>query len=185
MNGTLGGIYLAIVDSNKLDERGRISIIIPHSDRAGSYAAHVATFMAGDGRGALFLPEEKDQVLVAFVNGVADAPVVIGSLWSRADKPPDTNANGDNDFKLIRTRGGNEIRITDKSGSEKIEIMGKQAKTRVVLDISAKTIEIATDDNVTIKANKIVLDGDVDVTKKLVVGSGSKTTIDGNQITGS
>jgi uncharacterized protein involved in type VI secretion and phage assembly len=184
VTGALGGVYLAVVDSNKLDERGRIGITIPHSDRAGSYSAHVASFMAGDQRGALFLPETQDQVLVAFVNGVADAPVVIGSLWSREDKPPEANSDGENDIKLIRTRGGNEIRITDKDGAEKIEIAGKEAKTRVVLDMSAKTIEIVTDDKVTIKATKITMDGDVDVSGKLVVGSGSKTTIDGNTITG-
>ena len=56
MTGELGGVYLAIVDSNKLDERGRIGITIPHSERAGSYPAHIASFMAGDQRGALFLP---------------------------------------------------------------------------------------------------------------------------------
>ena len=64
MTGELGGVYLAIVDSNKLDERGRIGITIPHSERAGSYPAHIASFMAGDQRGALFLPEINDQVLV-------------------------------------------------------------------------------------------------------------------------
>lgn len=185
MTGELGGVYLAIVDSNKLDERGRIGITIPHSARAGSYPAHIASFMAGDQRGALFLPEKDDQVLVAFVNGMADAPVIIGSLWSSVDKPPDTNADGENNVKVIKTRAGNQIRITDKSGEEKIEITGKGAQTRLVLDVSAKTIEIVTDEKVTIKAKKIVLDGDVDVTKMLVVGTGSKTTIDGNQITGS
>ena len=185
MTGELGGAYLAIVDSNKLDERGRIGITIPHSERAGSYPAHIASFMAGDQRGALFLPEINDQVLVAFVNGMADAPVIIGSLWSSVDKPPEANADGENDVKVIKTRAGNEIRITDKNGKEKIEIAGKGAKTRLVLDVSAKTIEIVTDTMVTIKAEKIVLDGDVDVKKTLVVGTGSKTTINGNQITGS
>jgi uncharacterized protein involved in type VI secretion and phage assembly len=161
MNGMLGGVYLAIVEGNKLDERGRIGITIPHSDRAGSYSAQIASFMAGNGRGALFLPEKKDQVLVAFVNGVADAPVIIGSLWSRTDKPPEANSDGENDVKLIRTRGGNEIRITDKNGEETIEITAKK--------------------EVTIKAQKIVLDGIVEV----VGTTGSKTTINGNQITGS
>ena len=48
MTGELGGVYLAIVDSNKLDERGRIGITFPQSERAGSYPAHIASFMAGD-----------------------------------------------------------------------------------------------------------------------------------------
>lgn len=185
MNSSLGGVYLAIVESNKLDEQGRIGITIPHSDRAGSYPAYIASFLAGDQRGALFLPEIQDQVLVAFVNGVSDAPVVIGSLWSKVDKPPESNADGENDVKLIKTRAGNEIRITDKSSAEKIEIAGKEGKTRIVLDIANKTIEITTEEKVTAKAKKITLDSDVDISGKLVVGSSSKTTIDGNNITGS
>jgi len=185
MNGQLGGVYLAIVDSNKLDAEGRIGIAIPHSDRAGSYPARLASLMAGDQRGVLFVPEKGDEVLVAFVNGLPDVPVVIGGLWSRVDKPPEPNADGKNDVKLIKTRGGNEIRLTDRSGGERIEITGKGAKTRITLDIASDKIEITANGGVTIKGSKITLDGNVDITKTLVVGSKSKTTIDGNQITGS
>lgn len=185
MNGQLGGVYLAIVDSNKLDAEGRIGIAIPHSDKAGSYPARVSSLMAGDQRGVLFLPEKGDEVLVAFVNGLPDVPVVIGGLWSRVDKPPESNSNGKNDVKLIRTRGGNEIRMTDQSGGERIEITGNGGKTRVTLDIANEKIEIIANGGITLKSSKITLDGDVDVTKKLVVGTSSKTTIDGNQITGS
>ena len=179
MNSELGGVYLAIVDSNKLDAEGRIGISIPHSDKAGSYPARIASLLAGDQRGVLFLPEKGDEVLVAFINGIPDAPVIIGSLWSRVDKPPSANTDGKNDVKLIKTRGGNEIRLTDTSNGEQIEISGKEGKTRVTLDVANEKIEI--------KASKITLSGDVDITKKLVVGVGAatKTTIDGNQITGS
>lgn len=152
MNSSLGGVYLAIVESNKLDEQGRIGITIPHSDRAGSYPAYIASFMAGDQRGALFLPEKRDQVLVAFVNGVSDAPVVIGCLWSRADKPPESNADGENDVKLIKTRSGHQVRLVDKNGEESIEIIDKTGNNR---------IRISSKDNlVTIKApdGGIVLD---------------------------
>ena len=187
MNGQLGGVYLAIVDSNKLDGEGRIGISIPHSDKAGSYPARLASLMAGDQRGVLFLPEKGDEVLVAFINGLPGAPVVVGSLWSRADKPPESNSDGKNDVKLIKTRGGNEIRLTDQSGGERIEITGKGGKTRIRLDIAKETIEITASGGITLKGSKITLDGNVDVTKTLVVGSTSpsKTTIDGNQITGS
>lgn len=185
MNSGLGGVYLAIVESNKLDERGRIGITISYSDRAGSYPAYITSFMAGNQHGALFLPEEKDQVLVAFVNGVPDAPVIIGSLWSQKGKPPESNADGKNDIKLIKTRAGNEIRITDKDGKEQIEIAGKEGTTRVALLIAKKTIEIMTVEKVLVRAKKVTLDGNVDVTGRLVVGSSSTTTIDGNRITGS
>ncbi len=178
MNNIMSGVCVGTVKSNKLDAEGRIEITLEGvAGNAGPYPARIATLMAGNGYGTLFLPEENDQVLVAFVNGSINEPIVIGGVWSKVDKPPDANADGKNTTKLIKTRAGNEIRITDKNSAEKIEITGKEGKTRVVLDIANKTIEIMTE--------KITLNGNVDVTGKLVVGSSSKTTIDGNKITGS
>lgn len=167
MNKDMGGVYMATVESNKLDGEGRIEISLPGiAGKAGPYPARIASFMAGDKRGAVFLPEKNDQVLVAFVNGSPNDPVVIGCLWSSKDKPPETNADEQNDVKLIRTRSGNEIRLTDKGGEEKIEITSDNGK-------------------ITIKGKQITLDGDVQITGKLEVGNGPKTTINGNEISGS
>lgn len=173
MTTEMGGVQFAIVESNKLDEEGCIQISLQGMDgKARPYPARIAAFMAGDQRGALFLPEKGDQVLVAFVNNSINDPVVIGCLWSRVHKPPEANADGANHVKLIKTRGGNEIRLIDEGGKESIQITSPNGK-------------------IVIKGKDIVLDGDVHITgdskldKKLEVGTGPKTIIDKNEIKGS
>lgn len=168
MNTEPGSIHYAVVEEDKLDAEGRIRITIPSSSsKAGAYSARIGALGAGNDRGLQFLPEKNEQVLVVFVNGAPGEPVVIGGVWSRKSKPPEGNTDGNNDVKVIKTRGGNVIRLTDSKGSEKIEIVTPSSGT------------------VTIQGKQITLDGDVKVTGKLVVGKSSKTTIDGNTITGS
>jgi uncharacterized protein involved in type VI secretion and phage assembly len=164
MNLQSASFFIGMVESNKVDADGCIGISIPAL--GGTFQARVVAQMAGDGRGVLFLPEEKDQVLVAPVTGSDVKWVVIGSLWSRNEKPPDVNSNGKNDMKIIKTRGGNMIKLVDTDSHERIEIESKE--------------------HISIKADKITLDGDVTITKTLQVGpdAGPKTTIDGNKITG-
>jgi uncharacterized protein involved in type VI secretion and phage assembly len=168
VNTESGSIHYAVVDDNKLDAEGRIRITIASSSgKAGAYAARIGALGAGNDRGLQFLPDKNEQVLVAFVNGAPGEPVVIGGVWSRKSKPPTGNSDGNNDVKVIKTRGGNVIRFTDTQGSETIEIVTPSSGT------------------VTIRGKQITLDADVIVTGKLVVGKSAKTTIDGNKITGS
>jgi uncharacterized protein involved in type VI secretion and phage assembly len=168
VNIETGSIHYAVVEDGTLDAEGRVRVTIPSSSsKAGAYAARIGALGAGNDRGLQFLPEKNEQVLVAFVNGAPGEPVVIGGVWSRKSKPPAGNSDGKNDVKVIKTRGGNVIRLTDSAGSEKIEIITPSSGT------------------VTIQGKQITLDGDVSVTGKLVVGKSSKTTIDGNKITGS
>lgn len=143
MNGDKGGVYMAIVKDNVLDDQGRIKVAIEgFSGSAGSYPARVASFMAGDKRGALFLPEVGDQVLVAFVNGSPNDVVIIGSLWSGADQPPDANADGKNDVKVLKTRSGHQIRLIDRKDGESIEIVDKTGSNRILFDSKNKVITI-------------------------------------------
>ena len=44
-------------------------------------------FGGGNGRGALFLPEVNDEVLVGFENGDVRSPFVLGGLYNGVDKP--------------------------------------------------------------------------------------------------
>jgi uncharacterized protein involved in type VI secretion and phage assembly len=187
VNGDLGGVFIAKVRDPKLDEQGRIGIEIP--SRNTSVQARVIAPMAGDDRGMAFLPEEGDQVVVAFVNGAPGDPVVIGSLWSASGKPPQTDKGKKNDIKILKTRGGHSIRFVDEKGKEKIEIADPGNNT-LVFDAAKKTIEITSKDGVTLKATTIKVDGDFNVTGKstlegtVEIGKGPKTIIDGNEIKG-
>jgi uncharacterized protein involved in type VI secretion and phage assembly len=49
--------------------------------------ARVVAPFAGDDRGAFFLPDVGDEVLVTFVQGDARHPLILGGLWSGAAAP--------------------------------------------------------------------------------------------------
>ena len=59
------------------------------SRRSDSHWAPIASLLAGKKRGACFMPELDDEVLVAFDRGEFDHPYVVGFLWNGADEAPD------------------------------------------------------------------------------------------------
>lgn len=172
MNEMMFGVYVAVVENNTFDDDAKIEITLEHVAGKNKCRARIATLMAGNERGSLFLPEKNDQVLVAFEQGLFEFPVIIGALWSRKDKPPDTNSDGNNDLKLIKTRGGNEIRLTDKDGEEKIEIVNvnQKGESKIIIEkegnkisidspkgtisLSAKSISIIAEEELKISSTK-------------------------------
>jgi len=109
------GVYPAIVrDNNDPDNLGRIRILLAWAPDAGGIVgldkgqqyetwARLTTFMAGHNRGAWFIPEIDDEVLVAFEGGHPGRPVVVGCLWNGQDTPPNTmDAQRENNVKLLK-----------------------------------------------------------------------------------
>lgn len=129
-----GGVHLArVVDLADPDGRGRIRIRLHGSDGIDGQDAPLWAMLvvphAGDGRGTWWVPEVDDLVAVAFVQGDARLPVVLGALWHGAAKPPVAMDGGSrNDRKLLRTRSGLTITLDDASGQEtlKLETPGGQ-----------------------------------------------------------
>jgi uncharacterized protein involved in type VI secretion and phage assembly len=109
------GVALAIVVDNKDDSgMARVRVRYPwHSQPRELFWARVATPMAGKARGFYFIPEEGDEVLVAFERGDLRLPYVVGSLWNSSSPAPHTNADGTNDVRLVRTRRGHTLTFDD------------------------------------------------------------------------
>jgi len=120
------------------DKYGRVKVQF-HWDRRGSFDdkssgwVRVASPWAGKNWGAIFLPRVGQEVLVEFINGDPDQPVVTGSLYNGDQMPPyelPSNAT----VSGIRTRsskGGlyanaNEIRFEDKKGAEALGITAEK-----------------------------------------------------------
>lgn len=51
----------------------------------------VATLSAGSQMGTWFVPEVGEQVILAFLGGNADRPIVLGSTWTQQQRPPQTS----------------------------------------------------------------------------------------------
>ena len=134
------GVVIGIVTNNQdPDAMGRVKVRFPWRDDGDeSYWARIATLMAGDDRGCFFLPEVGDEVLVAFDHGDIHHPYILGALWNGVDTPPETNADGKNNIRKIKSRSGHEIIFDDNQEQmkEKIEVHTK-AGHKILLDDSA------------------------------------------------
>ena len=160
------GVANALVTNNRdPDGLGRVKVKLPWlGDDVESDWARVATPMAGKSRGLYWLPEVDDEVLVAFEHGRPDRMYVLGGLWNGKDKPPESNQDGKNDLRTLKTRSGQLIRLTDTAGEEKIEIIDKSGKNSIVIST---------------KDNKVTITGQGDVA---VQSSTGKLTLAGQQI---
>jgi phage baseplate assembly protein gpV len=123
------------------DKYGRVKVQF-HWDRYGSSDENssawlrVASLWAGDQWGIFFLPRIGQEVMVDFVQGDPDQPVITGSLYNANNMPPE-NLPTDQTVSTIKTRsskGGtaanyNEIRFEDKKGSEALDITAEKDMT--------------------------------------------------------
>ena len=156
------------------DDRGRIRLKIPNTLQAGNYEtwwARLAAPHAGPDHGFYWRPEVNDEVVVAFVEGNINEPLILGSVYSGASAAPREQAEGDqqkNEGKVILTRAGTKISIVDTDGEEKLEITTKGGKTRLTMTNKDKgLIELECKGPVTIKADdNITLDGQKDIVLK-------------------
>lgn len=122
------------------DELGRIKVRFPacrtedHEHASGSGASgtdrdsawlRVATGWAGNGYGAISLPRVGDEVVVMFMGGDPDKPLVIGNVHGVRTPPPTFSNNsrlpGDNHLSGIVSQEGrgsrfNQLRLDDTPG---------------------------------------------------------------------
>lgn len=111
------------------DKHGRVKLRFPWDrDAADDTRApwvRVAQAASGNGFGALFLPRVGDEVVVAYINGDPDRPLVTGSVYNGSNLPPAT-LPADQTQSILRTRSskngnaGNELRFEDKKDAEQL-----------------------------------------------------------------
>ena len=165
------GVMEALVtDVNDPQKLGRVKLKFKQFDMETEWC-RVRQFYAGNGYGAFFIPEPKDEVLVAFIHGDMRLPIILGGLYNGKDKPPSYRAN-DKDEKMIRTKGGHRIIFDDTSGSEKISIVDAKGENSIVLDTVANSI--------TVKSNKgkLVFEGEgIEINSGIGIEVKAKTNI--------
>jgi type VI secretion system secreted protein VgrG len=124
------------------DKYGRIKLQF-HWDRDGledeksSCWVRVSQAWAGKGWGAMFIPRVGMEVVVDFLEGDPDRPLVTGCVYN-SDAMPPYGLPGEQTKSTIKTnssKGGggyNEIRLEDKKGDEEIFVQAEKDMNRVV-----------------------------------------------------
>jgi len=186
LGGRWYGVYPALVtDIKDPDGQGRVKVTLPWSADSGGARyeawARLATMMGGNNRGSWFVPDNNDEVLVAFEGGDTRRPYVIGGLWNGSDKPPESmDGSGKNDKKVLRSRNGVKVTLDDSSGQEKFiaETPGGQ---KVTLKDGPGAVEIVDSNGNSIKleASGITLNASakVTITASMLEVSASMVTV--------
>ncbi len=118
------------------DKNGRVKVQF-HWDREGeansnsSCWVRVSQAWAGKEWGAMFVPRIGMEVIVHFLEGDPDQPIITGCVYNAGAMPPYTlpDEKTKSTIKINSSKGGggfNEIRFEDKKGSEQIFIHGEK-----------------------------------------------------------
>jgi type VI secretion system secreted protein VgrG len=118
------------------------------NDEKSSCWIRVAQIWAGKTWGAVMLPRIGQEVIVEFLNGDPDQPIVTGRVYNGDNKPPySLPANQtQSGIKSRSTKNGtgetfNELRFEDKKGEEQIYFHAEKDFERYVEDADELTVD--------------------------------------------
>ncbi|KVE85542.1 type VI secretion system tip protein VgrG [Burkholderia cepacia] len=186
------------------DNLGRVKVQFPwdrlgESNQSSSCWVRVGQPWAGGGFGMVNIPRIGDEVVVIFLDGDPDRPLIISRVYNAANMPPwDLPANASQSGILSRsTKGGsvataNAIRFEDKKGSEEVWLHAeKDQRLEVEHDESHwvgnnrtknidhdETVHVKHDRTETVDNNETITIG-VDRTEH--VGNNETLTVGGNR----
>lgn len=131
--------HLALVTSvQDVGETGRIEVRLLGYDATETQdavlSARVCVPVAGGERGAFFIPDVGDEVVVSFINGDPRQAVVLGALWNGQNKPAE-QLGGDGrqvDRWTLVGKRGTRIAIVEEGDGAVIRLSTHDASGRDV-----------------------------------------------------
>ena len=175
------------------DKYGRVKVQF-HWDRIGekneksSCWIRVAQNWAGKGWGGVIIPRITQEVVVSFLDGNPDKPLITGQVYNAVNMPPyELPANQtQSGFKTRSTKDGgtatfNELRFEDKKDAEEIYMHAQKDFNTEINANRTTTIEEGDDTYLLKKGNvsKTLTEGNV--TTELTKGNETHTLTEGNQ----
>jgi type VI secretion system secreted protein VgrG len=163
------GCQTAVVVGRKgeeifVDKYGRVKVQF-HWDRHGkkdensSCWVRVATPWAGKQWGAVHIPRIGQEVIVDFLEGDPDQPIIIGSVYNAEMMPPyqlpdNMTQSGIKSRSTLRggTEDFNELRFEDKKGSEHIYVHAQ--KDKIVIVENNRDESVGKDERIAIGNNR-------------------------------
>lgn len=109
----------------EIDDQGRYKVILPF-DRSGITGGRASRWVrmaqpyAGNNYGMHFPLHSGTEVLLTFVDGDPDRPIIAGSVPNPETASPVNTGNQTQ--SMIRTGGGNQVRLEDTAGGQQIHL---------------------------------------------------------------
>jgi type VI secretion system secreted protein VgrG len=170
-----------------VDAHGRVKVQF-NWDRAGAKDDKSSCFVrlgqswAGAAWGASFVPRIGQEVLVRFLEGNPDAPLVVGAVYNGANPPP-ISLPGEKTKSTVRTDsslgggGSNELLLEDATAAEEIYLHAQKDENVVIENDKAQQVvrdealEVAKDRTQEVTGNQALRVGLADARE--VIGSQS------------
>ncbi|WP_395278664.1 type VI secretion system Vgr family protein [Enterobacter bugandensis] len=119
------------------DKYGRVKVKfhwdrLAKGDDTSSCWVRVSSAWAGQGYGGVQIPRVGDEVVVDFINGDPDRPIITGRVYNDASMPPWALPAAATQMGFMsRTKGGsvdnaNALRFEDKAGAEQVWIQAER-----------------------------------------------------------
>ena len=175
------------------DEHGRVKVQF-HWDREGKRDENTSCWMrvsqahAGRGFGGIDIPRVGEEVIVSFIEGDLDRPMITGRVYHKESMPPfalpGEKTRSGMKTKTYKGGGNNELSMDDTPGKEQIRIHGQYNMDTVVEHDETHTIHnnrtkaVDVDETMTIGNNQKL---DVGVNKDVTVGTNHSETVGSNQ----
>lgn len=148
-----------VVETNDPQAYGRVRVKFPwdRSDDQSSCWIRVSQNWAGSNWGGMFMPHIEHEVLVGFLEGNPDRPIIVGRVYNAHNMPPlDLPANESK--SIIRDHGGNEIIMEGEEGSQRITMYSPTGETKLNMGAPNSpregfSLETLLDQNVEIGGN--------------------------------
>lgn len=171
------------------DQYGRITVKFywdqsSASDETSSCWIRVAQGWAGKAWGSIFVPRIGQEVVVSFLDGNPDRPLVTGCVFNATQTVPYTlpDEQTKSTVKTNSSKGGsgfNELRFEDKAGSEEIFIQAQKDMNVTVLNNLTTTVTNARSTTVSQKDDSLVVDQG---NRSIKVNTGNEThTVQGKR----
>lgn len=176
-----------VIDNEDFLGLGRVQVRFPWLPGVHPWAR-----ICTSDRGAYFIPQVEDEVLVTFNQGDIREPYISGVIWNAKDRPPASGRTDPKTKRILCTRAGHEIEFDDAAqtltitgsaqhkitiGPSTVEIMAKNNTANVTID-EAGNILLHADQDIVLDASKnIVIEGN-----SVEIKSKANMTINGGQL---
>lgn len=166
------------------DPQRMIKVQFPWNSEHSSCKLRVLQTYAGSGWGASFVPREGQEVLVDFINGDPDRPIVVGAMYNKDNQGPKYTATQSG--WLTQSGNANELRFDDAGGAEEIYLKAGKDMNFVIANNETgaiqnnQTLSVQNNRDVTVSANETKTVGSNQTES---VGSNQSVTVASNQST--